>query len=246
VYTVRGTRKFLGRAAEAVVPETALQASTTMLGDWYLTVLFWRPQVALFVNEATLLPLLAPLAPAVSVIARMRDAAAAVFTSLGLNERFISQEIAEMNGYQLAKTSSRSVLGSMNDFASLARAHRDAEQTVDLIDLSLRLAGTPCGPLYNRHVSPDRELLARSGQHVPRSPVGAAIARIGTTTGTDGRAGTTVVASDASRCGGRRVSVTAQHSPEREGGWVRRRRGERERTDEPVDLRFVAERDRPQ
>jgi hypothetical protein len=53
VFTVSGTTKFLDRAAAPVVPETALQASTTMLGDWYVTVLFWRPQVALFANEAT-------------------------------------------------------------------------------------------------------------------------------------------------------------------------------------------------
>ncbi len=53
----------------------------------------------------------------------------------------------------------------MNDFASLVRADRDAEPTVDLIDLSLRLAGTPCGPLYDSHVSPDRELLAYASRH---------------------------------------------------------------------------------
>lgn len=173
VFTVRGTRKFLDRTSGPAVTETALQASTTMLGDWYVTVLFWRPQVALFVNEATRLPLLVPLAPRASVIARMRAAAVAVFTSLGLDEHLISREIAEMNAHQLAKTTSRSVLGSMNDFAALAHAHRDGEQRVDLIDLSLRLAGTPCGPLYNSHVSPDRELLAYASQHLgwarPRS-----------------------------------------------------------------------------
>jgi hypothetical protein len=30
----------------------------------------------------------------------------------------------------------------------------------DLVVLSLRLAETRCGPLYGRHVSPDRELAA--------------------------------------------------------------------------------------
>jgi len=30
----------------------------------------------------------------------------------------------------------------------------------DLVVLSLRLAKTPCGPLYGRHVSPDHELAA--------------------------------------------------------------------------------------
>lgn len=62
-----------------------------------------------------------PLAPRASVIARMRDAAAAVFTSLGLDEHVISQEIAEMNAHQLAKTTSRNILGRLNDFASSTR-----------------------------------------------------------------------------------------------------------------------------
>jgi hypothetical protein len=34
--------------------------STTRLGDWYVNVLFFKPQVALFVGEATLLPVLTP------------------------------------------------------------------------------------------------------------------------------------------------------------------------------------------
>jgi hypothetical protein len=34
-----------------------------MLGQWYATAVFWKPQVALFVNESTLLPVLMPLAP---------------------------------------------------------------------------------------------------------------------------------------------------------------------------------------
>lgn len=31
---------------------------------------------------------------------------------------------------------------------------------LELLQLSLRLARTPCGPLFGRHVSPDRELIA--------------------------------------------------------------------------------------
>ena len=35
----------------------------------------------------------------------------------------------------------------------------------DLLSLSLRLAETPCGPLYKRHISPDRELAAIVRSH---------------------------------------------------------------------------------
>ncbi len=40
---------------------------TTALGNRYSTMLLWKPQMALFVNEATLMPVLLPLAPAKSL-----------------------------------------------------------------------------------------------------------------------------------------------------------------------------------
>jgi hypothetical protein len=52
--------------------------------------------VALFLNEPTRLPLFVALAPGATVISRMTQAAAAVFTALGLSEEFIAQEIPEM------------------------------------------------------------------------------------------------------------------------------------------------------
>lgn len=59
-FTVAGTKKPLDRVPGPVVPAAALQASTTILGDGYVTVLFWQPQMALFVNEPARLPLLVP------------------------------------------------------------------------------------------------------------------------------------------------------------------------------------------
>jgi hypothetical protein len=67
-------------------------------------VLFRQPQVALFVNEPTRLPLFVALAPGATVISRMTHTAAVVFTALGLGELFIAQEITEMSSHQLAKT----------------------------------------------------------------------------------------------------------------------------------------------
>ena len=57
---IRGTQKLLDRARTSV---SGSEPATTTLGDWYATVMSWRPQVALFVNEATRLPVLVPLAP---------------------------------------------------------------------------------------------------------------------------------------------------------------------------------------
>lgn len=40
------------------------EQSTIVLGQWYATAVSWKPQVALFANEGTLLPVLTPLASA--------------------------------------------------------------------------------------------------------------------------------------------------------------------------------------
>ncbi len=48
----------------------------------------------------------------------------------------------------------------MNEFAYLAEAHRVGNRDLDLLAFSSQLATVPCGPLYARRVSPDRELTA--------------------------------------------------------------------------------------
>ncbi len=62
---VRATKKLLHLTG----PPTAREddRGTTPLGRWYATVLFWRPRIALVVNESTLLPVLMPLAPAANL-----------------------------------------------------------------------------------------------------------------------------------------------------------------------------------
>ena len=64
--------------------------------------MFWRPQAALFVNEATLLPVLLPLAPAATVIDRFAPALAAVLGEQGGPLEFIQTEMAEMRDWRVA------------------------------------------------------------------------------------------------------------------------------------------------
>jgi len=163
VFVVHATLKFLDRVGKPTAIPVA--QSTTVLGDWYATALFWKPQVALFVNESTLLPVLVPFAPAATVVDRFPATLATVLDGHGLSRAFIEHEVAEMSEHRLAKTANRSVVGIMNEFSYLGEADRAAGDTHDLIALSLRLAETPCGPLYSRHGSPDRELAALAAQH---------------------------------------------------------------------------------
>ncbi len=158
MYSIHATKKLLDRVRQPVAP--AVSEPTTALGNWYATALFWKPQVALLVNERTLFPVLMPLAPAATLMERFPAAVREVLETSGVPAGFIESEIATMVDGRFAKTANRSVVGSMNDFSYLATAHRDHRGVDDLTALSLRLSTTPCGPLYKRHVSPDRELAA--------------------------------------------------------------------------------------
>ncbi len=162
VFVIHGTKKFRDRVPPTDAP-TAEVPSTTALGDWYATVLFWRPQVALFVNERTLLPVLILFAPAASTLERFRLGAVETLRAHGIRTSFVERDGAEMTHYRLKKTQNRSVLGVMNEFAFLADAYRHEAADLDLVHLSLRLAKTPCSPLYSSHVSPDRALAAIAG-----------------------------------------------------------------------------------
>jgi hypothetical protein len=108
---------------------TNSQSSTTALGNWYATTLFWQPQVALLVNERTLLPVLMQLAPAATLAARFPDELATILAGHGVSQEFIATELAAMSKVSVAKTANRSVLGTMNEFAFLAEGYREHMET---------------------------------------------------------------------------------------------------------------------
>lgn len=165
VYTIHATRKLRDRVK---TPLTELvEAPSTALGNWYATALFWRPQVALFVNEATLVPVLVPLAPSKTMAERFPEHLEAVLNALGTDPRFVDAEVAATTDARWAKTANRSVIGIMNEFSYLAEVDRDHERSEDLVSMAVRLAGTPCSPLHRRHSFPDRELAALVSSHVP-------------------------------------------------------------------------------
>ena len=147
VFTVRGTKKFLDRVGRPVADP--LPPSSAVLGDWYGNVLFWRPQVAVFVNASTFVPVLMPLAPSTSVLDRFPAAMAEVFAKLGIDPRFVASETSAMQSAVLAKTASRQVLGVMNEFVFMAEHAIDAGRcdAHDLIGLSVWLADTIVGPI---------------------------------------------------------------------------------------------------
>ncbi len=156
------TKKLLDRVKPSTSIEGAGQ-STTVLGDWYATAWFWKPQLALLVNERTLLPVVMPLAPAASLAELFPAALAQVLLALDIGQDFVKSELEKMGQVAYCKTVNRSVVGIMNQFTYHAEGYRDHFGMVDPLALSLKLAGTPCSPLYKGAVCPDlavRQLVA--------------------------------------------------------------------------------------
>lgn len=154
------TKKLLDR----VKPEIAEPGqSDTVLGNWYATVLFWKPQVALLVSERTLLPVLMPLAPAATLARRFPLQLTLLLKQHGAPSEFIAQEFWRMDKVQYAKTANRSVLGILNEFVKqaefwLAAYAYEKGDDDDLLAISAKLAETPSSPLYKGPVSPDKAL----------------------------------------------------------------------------------------
>lgn len=107
--TVRATRKLLAHIGPPGLRDG--HRCTTQLGEWYATVLPWRPRITLLVNEATLLPVLMPLAPAATWLGRVGDQVAAVLEAHSAPAGFIAAERAQMCEYALGATANRSVVG---------------------------------------------------------------------------------------------------------------------------------------
>ena len=159
VLIVRATKKLAHRLGGFDPAPT--EPDLPSLGEWYATVIFWRPQVALFVSETTLLPVFVPLAPASSVTRRLPAELADVLRRQEVPGAFIDKELATMTEAVCLPTASRSMLGVLNEYVHLAgHVHEVEGGSPDLEWLEDWLAQTPLGPLHKRHGFPDRELAA--------------------------------------------------------------------------------------
>ena len=97
------THKLLKRLKPEVID---VGCSTTKLGNWHATVLPWKPQIAMLVNERTLLPVLMPLAPAANMAAGFPGALVDILAAHGVPRPFIDSEVSQM---QVVNTRGRKI-----------------------------------------------------------------------------------------------------------------------------------------
>lgn len=161
VLIVRGTKKLRDRLRGA--PQAGDRESTTQLGDWFANALFWKPQVALFVNSRTMVPVFVPLAPAATLLDRAPAAIADILRRHGVPDQILTAELEAMGDTAIAPTDDRQLVGVMNEFAFQAENIRARTPAIDLAELSMRLSQLLVGPLQHRHGTPAGELQALVG-----------------------------------------------------------------------------------
>ena len=142
MFTLRCTARLRKRLG--TTEDTASAPPSTKLGDWYAHLLFTRPQLVLCVSERTLLPVVIAARDGRLLVPRLHEGVGQTLRALGVAEAAVVAEEDAMMNAVIGKTVSRQVLGSMNDFVCLLDSYRG---TGTLLDVSLRLAETPCGPL---------------------------------------------------------------------------------------------------
>jgi len=137
-----------------------------ILGNWYAKAIFSKPQVALFVNERTLLPVLMPLAPASSLVERFPQYLFKVLLSQGVSESFMQQELNYLDEVVYCKSTNRSIIGILNMFTYHLESYQSIHYANDWYEFSMMMADTPCGPLYKSTITPGNALreFALSGQ----------------------------------------------------------------------------------
>lgn len=149
----RCTRKVLARMR--IHPTAAPPPSTGRLGDWYVGQVFLdRRPLFLFVSERTRLPVLVSASPLNAIPARFKSALGEILAALAVDPRLAAEELQSVDDVVVARTQSRSILGTLNDFTfALKLAAADRRRTDSYDALSLWLAETPVVPLND---CPDR------------------------------------------------------------------------------------------
>ena len=120
-----------------------------------------RRQLVLAVNDTTLLPVVVPAAPYAALALRLRAAAGELLRTLGLPGDAAEREEAAMEDVAYAKATNRQVLGILVDFAKAMPFY--LEHDPGLLGVTLKLAGTPCGPLYASTVFPNETAMGLFG-----------------------------------------------------------------------------------
>lgn len=116
---------------------------TNALGNWYANLIYvGRAQMVMATSERSLLTVLLPAADLrKALVANLGELTYLLLQEIGINPHRAAREADPMQPVQIARTESRSVLASMNDFAlALDWYWRDGLSPMEIM---LRFSETP-------------------------------------------------------------------------------------------------------
>ena len=157
MFTIRCTRKLLKYFRADGLRSDA--HPTTALGDWYANLLFTKhARLVICVSERSLLPVFVEAKEPATFAARFRQGVQSLMECIDVPRAFIEKEVHEMSQVAFGVTSSRRVLGSLNELAFLSRESIKERSRVDLTGLAVEIAETPCSLI--KYESPKSMTLA--------------------------------------------------------------------------------------
>ncbi len=114
--TLRCTRRLLRRAGVRTKAETV--PPTTVLGDWCANLVYARPQqLALCMNERSLLVVVLPARDFKNVAPRFRAQVVSLLTRIGVPAAAVAAEEQAMQEFRFGPTANRAVVGCLNQVA---------------------------------------------------------------------------------------------------------------------------------
>lgn len=128
----------LGNAGQPPAHTDASQAAGTLLGSWALKLIHYnRKGLVLALNERTYLTLVFPAAPRAGFRERFAAALMAVLEDLGVSPSAAAHEAMVLDFLPLARLTSRSLAGSLNQLEFLSFCELDYISDLRKVQLNL-------------------------------------------------------------------------------------------------------------
>ncbi|NLG99437.1 MAG: hypothetical protein GX491_18945 [Chloroflexi bacterium] len=156
MFSICCTSKLLKRTGFPV--EVPAPEPTTALGNWYANILFInRRQILLFVSERSRLAVITPARETRLLADHLKRHLSELLERMNAKPEWIDAEIHQMEDVRYTKTSSRSVLGTMNDYKIQIETHIERSLYASEIEIAWNLRECPVGPL--EYESPEKVTL---------------------------------------------------------------------------------------
>lgn len=138
--TLRCTQKLLRRAGVPTKVDT--KAPTTVLGDWCANLIVARPQqLALCMNERSLLVVVLPARDFKNVAPRFRAQVVSLLTRIGVPAAAVAVEEKAMSEFAFGPTANRRVLGCLNQAVMVLSYELENPRFASIAELEDNLSG---------------------------------------------------------------------------------------------------------